>query len=144
MSTFKYETFEEAVHIAKTNLLYEGAGHSAALHSNNEENIAYAGKMLPVSRLVLNQPSSTGAGGSFFNGFAPTTTLGCGSWGNNSISENFDYHHLINISRIGRYNKDAKSSYSRRNLGINRTLMIFQRGYESPSEVVNLALQVTP
>ncbi|MCB2291747.1 aldehyde dehydrogenase family protein [Clostridium sp. CS001] len=108
MATFKYETFEEAVHIAKTNLLYEGAGHSAALHSNNREHIEYAGKILPVSRLVLNQPCSTGAGGSFFNGFAPSTTLGCGSWGNNSISENFDYHHLINISRIGYYNKDAK------------------------------------
>lgn len=108
MITLTYNTFEEAVEIARTNLLYEGAGHSAALHSNNREHIEYAGNLLPVSRLVLNQPSSTGAGGSFFNGFAPTTTLGCGSWGNNSISENFDYHHLINISRIGYYNKDAK------------------------------------
>jgi succinate-semialdehyde dehydrogenase len=41
------------------------------------------------------------AGGSLQNGFAPTTTLGCGSWGNNSISENLDYKHLINIHRIG-------------------------------------------
>jgi succinate-semialdehyde dehydrogenase len=46
-------------------------------------------------------------GGSFFNGFSPTTTLGCGSWGNNSISENLDYKHLMNITRIGNYMKDA-------------------------------------
>ena len=41
-------------------------------------------------------------------GFAPTTTLGCGSWGNNSISENLNYTHLINVSQIGLYNKDKK------------------------------------
>ena len=108
MVTLTYNTFEEAVEIAKTNLLYEGAGHTAAVHSNNTEHIEYAGKALPISRLVVNQPSSTGAGGSFNNGFNPTTTLGCGSWGNNSISENFTYYHLINISRIGYFNKDAK------------------------------------
>jgi succinate-semialdehyde dehydrogenase len=57
---------------------------------------------LPISRLVVNQPSSLTAGGSLTNGFAPTTTLGCGSWGGNSISENLDYKHLMNVSRIGK------------------------------------------
>jgi succinate-semialdehyde dehydrogenase len=42
------------------------------------------------------------AGGSFTNGFEPTTTLGCGSLGGNSISENLDYKHLMNVSRIGK------------------------------------------
>ena len=97
-----YSTFENAVAMAKANLLVEGAGHSAALHSNDEENIQMAGIELPISRLVVNQPSSTTAGGSLTNGFAPTTTLGCGSWGGNSISENLDYKHLMNISRIGK------------------------------------------
>ncbi|QEK13041.1 aldehyde dehydrogenase family protein [Crassaminicella thermophila] len=106
MATFRYKTFEEGVRIAQTNLSLEGAGHSAAIHSNNNEHIDYAGENLTVSRLVVNQPSSTTAGGSFFNGFAPTTTLGCGSWGNNSISENFTYKHMINISRIGHYMAD--------------------------------------
>lgn len=101
MSTFKYKTFDDAIHIAKTNLELEGNGHSAAIHSNNLEHIKKAGTSLSVSRLVVNAPSATTAGGSFFNGFAPTTTLGCGSWGNNSISENFTYKHLINVSRIG-------------------------------------------
>ena len=97
-----YRTFDEAVAKAKANLLVEGAGHSAALHSNNESHIRYAGVELPISRLVVNQPSALTAGGSLTNGFAPTTTLGCGSWGNNSISENLDYKHLMNVSRIGK------------------------------------------
>jgi succinate-semialdehyde dehydrogenase len=57
---------------------------------------------LPVSRLVVNQPCAFTAGGSLTNGLAPTTTLGCGSWGGNSISENLDYKHLMNVSRIGK------------------------------------------
>jgi len=90
-----YRTFDEAVAQAKANLLVEGAGHSAALHSNNEEHIRLMGLALPISRLVVNQASALTAGGSLTNGFAPTTTLGCGSWGGNSISENLDYKHLM-------------------------------------------------
>jgi succinate-semialdehyde dehydrogenase len=97
-----YKSFGEAVAKAKANLLVEGAGHSAALHSHDEEHIRSAGVELPISRLVVNQPSSLTAGGSLTNGFAPTTTLGCGSWGGNSISENLDYKHLMNVSRIGK------------------------------------------
>jgi len=97
-----YKTCEEAVKNAKANLLVEGAGHSAAVHSNDDQHIRSAGLELPISRLVVNQPSSLTAGGSLTNGFAPTTTLGCGSWGGNSISENLDYKHLMNVSRIGR------------------------------------------
>ena len=108
LSVYKYEDFSEAVEIAKSNLEMEGKGHSVAIHSNNKENIEYAGEKLEVSRFVINQTCATSAGGSFFNGFAPTNTLGCGSWGNNSISENLDYKHLINISRIGYFMKDNK------------------------------------
>ena len=103
-----YTNFDDAVAKAKANLLVEGAGHSAALHSNNDDHIEQAGLDLPISRLVVNQPSSTTAGGSLTNGFAPTTTLGCGSWGGNSISENLDYKHLMNVSRIGKVITDKK------------------------------------
>lgn len=102
VAIFPYETFEEAVARAKANLLVEGAGHSAALHSNTDAHIRMMGIALPVSRLVVNQASALTAGGSLTNGFAPTTTLGCGSWGGNSISENLDYKHLMNVSRIGK------------------------------------------
>ena len=102
VAILSYRTFEEAVAHAKANLLAEGAGHSAALHSNNEEHIRYMGLELPVSQLVVNQASALTAGGSLTNGFAPTTTLGCGSSGGNSISENLDYKHLMNVSQIGK------------------------------------------
>ena len=97
-----YKDFKDAVASAKANLLVEGAGHSAAVHSNDEANIRWAGVELPISRLVVNQASALTAGGSLTNGFAPTTTLGCGSWGGNSISENLDYKHLMNVARIGK------------------------------------------
>ena len=108
MITAPYDTFEDAIKLAQSDLEYEGKGHTASIHSNDMEHVRYAGENLTVSRLIVNQSSSTGAGGSLYNGFAPTTTLGCGSWGNNSISENLNYTHLINVSQIGLYNKDKK------------------------------------
>ena len=102
IAILRYTTFEDAVAQAKANLLVEGAGHTAALHSHDEAHIRFMGLELPISRLVVNQTSATSAGGALNNGFAPTTTLGCGSWGGNSISENLDYKHLMNVSRIGK------------------------------------------
>lgn len=100
MTTYAYSDWKEAVNIALSNLEFEGKGHSVSIHSNNKENIEYAALTLPVSRILINQICSTMNGGAFVNGLSPTTTLGCGSWGNNSISENLSYKHLINVSRI--------------------------------------------
>jgi succinate-semialdehyde dehydrogenase len=102
ISLYPYDTFEEGIEIAKANLEYEGKGHSVSIHSRDDAHIEYAGLALPVSRVVVNQTSSTSAGGSEYNGLAATNTLGCGSWGGNSISENLTYKHLINISRIAK------------------------------------------
>lgn len=103
ISAYKYKTLEEGVNIARENLEKEGKGHSVSFHSDSEEHIEYVGTELCVSRFVINQVCASSAGGSFWNGLAPTNTLGCGSWGHNSISENLDYKHLMNISRIARY-----------------------------------------
>lgn len=100
MVAFEYETFDEALAIAAENLELAGKGHTCAIHSNNSDHIEQAGLSLPVSRLVINEVALT-AGGSLQNGFAPTATLGCGSWGNNSLSENLDYKHLFNLQRVG-------------------------------------------
>ena len=100
ISAYSYDTWEEAVNIANANLEYEGKGHSVTMHSYTKENIEYAAQILPVSRFAVNQIGSSGLGGSFANGLNPTATLGCGSWGNNSVSENLWFNHLINISRI--------------------------------------------
>lgn len=105
IALFKTKNFEDSVETARLNLEEEGKGHSVSIHSNNRKNIELAGETLSVSRFLINQSSSS-AGGSFNNGLNPTNTLGCGSWGNNSISENLTYYHLINISRIADYMPD--------------------------------------
>lgn len=100
LAAIPYGYFDEALEIAEANLTMEGSGHTAGIHSNNQANIIKAGTYLPVSRLIVNAICATTAGGSIQNGLAVTNTLGCGSWGNNSISENFTYKHLLNITRI--------------------------------------------
>jgi succinate-semialdehyde dehydrogenase len=100
ISTYAYRDFPEAVQIAQANLDIDGRGHSVSIHSDDREHLEYAAEVLSVARVLVNQVCSTMNGGSFYNGLAPTTTLGCGSWGGNSISENFDYRHLLNITRI--------------------------------------------
>lgn len=98
---YAYRDFNEAIDIAKSNLEVEGKGHSVAIHSNNKEHIEQLAFAVYVARVVVNKPSNFTAGGGFSVGFAPTTTLGCGTWENNIISENLTYKHLMNVTRIG-------------------------------------------
>ena len=100
IAAYAYDTWEEGVKIAYENLMVAGKGHSVCIHSHNQKHIEYAANELPVSRFLLNQICATSNGGSFFNSLSATTTLGCGSWGNNSISENLSWKHLFNVSRI--------------------------------------------
>ena len=105
---YTYRTWDEAISIAHANLSVMGAGHSVAVHSHNDEHIEAAALALTASRFLVNQVCSTNNGGSFLNSFRATTTLGCGSWGNNSISENLNWNYLFNVSRIGYVKPDAK------------------------------------
>lgn len=90
-----YKTFEEAVDAAVTNLETEGAGHSSSIWSKHPEHIEYAANLIPVGRFHVEQPTL-----GMNNAIAPTVTIGCGSWGNNSISENLQYYHLLNVTRV--------------------------------------------
>jgi succinate-semialdehyde dehydrogenase len=107
ITAFEYEDFEQALEIVQNNLDLEGKGHTVCIHSNTKENIEKLGQAATASRVVVNAPCATTAGGSFQNGFACTTTLGCGSWGNNSISENLTYTHLLNTTTIGYKQEDS-------------------------------------
>lgn len=98
---YTYGDFSQAVEIAASNLKIEGTGHSVAIHSNDDVHIKELASVVYVSRVIVNQPSNFTAGGGFSIGFAPTTTLGCGTWENNILSENLTYRHLMNITRIG-------------------------------------------
>ncbi len=107
ISVYSYKSFDEAITCAQANLDIDGRGHSVSIHSDNTNNIEYAGKVLTVSRILVNQICSTQNGGAFINSLTPTTTLGCASWGNNSISENFSHRHLLNIIRIAQPKKNS-------------------------------------
>jgi len=100
LALFLYDTWEEAIEIARANLEMEGMGHSIIIHSNTTDHVEAAAHVINVSRYAVNQVGGTALGGAMDNGLNPTTTLGCGTWGNNSISENLWYYHLMNISRI--------------------------------------------
>ena len=102
-----YDEFEEGVEIAKANLLYQGTGHSAVIHTSNKEKVEYAALELPVGRLLVNVPGIAAGGGGLFTHLNPTPSLGCGSWGGNSISENLTYEHLLNIATIAYPRKEA-------------------------------------
>lgn len=106
MTAYRYRDWDEALEIAESNLAVEGRGHSLSLRSNDRAHILAAAQRIDVSRVLVNQICSTSAGGSFKNGLNPTTTIGCGSWGNNSISENFTYYHMMNRIRIAMVKPD--------------------------------------
>lgn len=99
-TAYAYGDLDEAIDIAQTNLNIEGTGHSVAVHSHTEENVEKIAEAVTVSRVIVNAACSLTVGGSFTNGLEPTTTLGCGTWGNNSISENFYFKHLLNTTKI--------------------------------------------
>lgn len=107
LAIFCYDTWEEGVKIARTNLEVEGMGHSVVIHSNTPAHVEYVPTQIACSRYAVNQVGGTALGGAMDNGLNPTTTLGCGTWGNNSISENLWFYHLMNVSRIAYRQKDA-------------------------------------
>lgn len=90
-----YSDFKATVAAAVANLEMEGAGHNSCIWTNDPEKIEYAANLLPVSRFQVNQTPF-----GINNGMPTTTTLGCGSWGNNSISENLAWYHLMNTTRV--------------------------------------------
>ena len=95
-----YTTFEEAVERSVETLYVEGAGHSSSLWSYDEAHIDYASDRFPVGRFRIN--SSTGGGGGIQCGLRTGTTIGCGTWGGNSISEYLQWYHLYNMTKVAR------------------------------------------
>lgn len=81
---------------------YEGAGHSVGLHSAVPERATQLGLTLPVSRVIVDQPHALATGGNFNNGLPFSLSMGCGTWGKNNFSENMNYRHFLNITRISR------------------------------------------
>ncbi len=104
LAMYKAETFEDAVAKADRLIKDGGLGHTSSLYVNVEtgaDKIAYFRSIMKTCRIVINTPSSQGGIGDIYNfKFTPSLTLGCGSWGGNSVSENVGIKHLINIKTV--------------------------------------------
>ncbi len=103
LAMYKAENFDEAVDKAVDMVYYGGMGHTSVLYTapSNEDRITKFGRMMKTGRTLLNMPSSQGAIGDLYNfKLEPSLTLGCGSWGGNSVSENVGVKHLLNIKTI--------------------------------------------
>lgn len=100
---YKAETFESAVITAEELIELGGAGHTSVLYTDeaNKAHIELFQKTMHTGRTLVNMPSSQGAIGDVYNfKLAPSLTLGCGSWGGNSVSENIGVKHLMNIKAV--------------------------------------------
>jgi sulfoacetaldehyde dehydrogenase len=102
LTAYHYSSFEEALEKLNRIIDYQGRGHSCGIHSTNEEHIQKLALSAKVSRIMVNQVQAFGNGGFFNNGLPFTLTMGCGSWGGNSVTENITYTHLINITHLAR------------------------------------------
>lgn len=102
LAFYRAKDFKHAVDLARDLILYGGAGHTSVLYTDeaNEEHIDLF-KDMPTARTLINIPSSQGAIGDVYNfKLAPSLTLGCGSWGGNSVSENIGVKHLMNVKSV--------------------------------------------
>lgn len=99
LTLYPYSTFAEALEVASANLELIGEGHSSAIYSNDDDKILQAGNALKVSRLMVNQPTSSANNGPR-NAHIATMSMGCGYWGGNSSNELLNYNHLLNIQSI--------------------------------------------
>ena len=89
-------------------MLVHGAGHTAAIHTNDEALVREYGQRMHACRIIWNSPSSLGGVGDIYNAIAPSLTLGCGSYGGNSVSGNVQAVNLVNIKRIARRNNNMQ------------------------------------
>ncbi|NDZ12746.1 sulfoacetaldehyde dehydrogenase [Variovorax sp. WS11] len=102
LAIYTARDFDEAAGIVERIYAYEGAGHSVGLHSATPERALQLGLTLPVSRVIVDQAHCIATGGSFNNGLPFSLSMGCGTWGKNSFSDNMNYRHYLNITRVSR------------------------------------------
>ncbi len=103
LALFKYEgEFENALDMMRAIFEVGGKGHSCGIYSWNDDHIDRLGKAAPVSRIMVRQPNNKGNAGSATNGMPPTSSMGCGTWGGNIVSENIALKHYMNTTWVAR------------------------------------------
>jgi len=103
MTVYKYKgEFEDALSIMKAIYEVGGKGHSVGIYSFDDEHINRLALVAPVSRIMVRQPQSKANAGSFTNGMPMTSSMGCGAWGGNIVSENISLKHFMNTTWVSR------------------------------------------
>ncbi len=98
MTLFRYGEFTEGYDILRRLTDNCGTGHSCGIQTYKKEYIEYLGLHMKSSRIMVRQGQASANGGCFTNGMPSTTTLGCGTWGNNITTENINYRLFINVT----------------------------------------------
>ncbi|AKU64136.1 acetaldehyde dehydrogenase [Aggregatibacter aphrophilus] len=102
LALLKSTSREDGLTKAEQMVEFHGLGHSAAIHTSDAELAKEFGKRVKAIRVIWNSPSTFGGIGDVYNAFLPSLTLGCGSYGKNSVGNNVSAVNLINIKRVGR------------------------------------------
>ncbi len=100
LTVYRARDFDHAVELVRSILNVQGRGHSCGIHTRNADHPVRLAEELDVVRVLVNQAHTFGNGGSFNNGLNFTLSMGCGTWGGNSITENLNYKNFINITHL--------------------------------------------
>ena len=102
LTVYRAKDFDDAVRITREIEMYQGAGHSVGIHTQNRDRPLELATVIPTSRVIVNQAHTFATGGSFTNGMPFSLSMGCGSWGGNSIDTNLHWRHFMQTTKIVR------------------------------------------
>ncbi|MDE7100417.1 MAG: aldehyde dehydrogenase family protein, partial [Anaeroplasmataceae bacterium] len=101
LAILKSNSALEGIALAKQMVEFNGLGHSAAIHTADIELTKRFGDEIPAIRIIANSPATFGGIGNVYNSFIPSLTLGCGSYGHNSVAGNVSAINLLNVKKVG-------------------------------------------
>jgi sulfoacetaldehyde dehydrogenase len=110
LALYKYESFDQALEMMRGIYEVGGKGHSCGIYSFDNDHIHRLAMAAPVSRIMVRQPQSKANAGAFNNGMPMTSSLGCGTWGGNIVSENVHLKHYMNTTWVSVPIKEDKPS----------------------------------
>ncbi|MFU2090318.1 bifunctional acetaldehyde-CoA/alcohol dehydrogenase [Avibacterium avium] len=157
LALLKSHSREEGVKLAEQMVEFNGLGHSAAIHTKDAALAKEFGERVKAIRVIWNSPSTFGGIGDVYNSFLPSLTLGCGSYGKNSVGNNVSAVNLLNIKRVGRrrnnmqwFKVPSKIYFERDSIqylqsmkGMERVVIITDRTMVDLGFVEKIAKQIT-
>ena len=102
LTLYKVKDLQGAIDMTNSIQAYQGQGHSCGIYSRNDDNIMKLAHSTKTSRVMVNQPQAASNSGNLWNGMRQTFSLGCGSWGGNSVNHNITWRDLINETWVSK------------------------------------------